>query len=54
MFRHYFEHAGNNLVFLGFGEYKILIAGGSLKPEDILRQPEVLEEACRSGTWLTE
>lgn len=54
MFRHYFEHVGKNLVFLGFGEYKILIAGGSGRPEDIKRQNSVLEEAFGAGVWLTE
>ncbi|MGB8451470.1 MAG: flavodoxin family protein [Anaerocolumna sp.] len=53
MFRHYFEHVGKNLVFLGFGEYKILIAGGSRSPEDLYRQSNILEEAAQSGVWLT-
>ncbi len=54
MFRHYFEHVGKNLIFLGFGEYKILIAGGTRKPEDLLRQTEVMEEAGQLGEWLVQ
>ncbi|MDR3560029.1 MAG: flavodoxin family protein [Negativicutes bacterium] len=54
MFHHYFEHMGKNLLFLGFGEYKILIAGGTRKPEDLVKQTEVLSEAKRLGGWLAE
>lgn len=54
MFHHYFEHMGKNLSFLGFGDYKILIAGGTHKPEDIHEQTEVVAEARRMGGWLTE
>ncbi len=54
MFRHYFEHVGKNLVFLGFGEYKILIAGGNRSSEDLLRQEDVLKEAVEAGVWLTD
>ncbi len=54
MFRHYFEHVGKNLLFLGFGDYKILIAGGTHKPEDLLSQAAVMVEARRLGGWLTE
>lgn len=52
MFRHYFEHTGNFLGFMGFGEYKIIIAGGTRKPEDVHSQPAVLAEAGRLGAWL--
>ncbi len=52
MFRHYFEYVGKNLLFLGFGEYKILIAGGTRNPEDLLKQTKVLEEARQLGSWL--
>lgn len=54
MFLHYFEHAGKNLSFLGFGDYKILIAGGTRKPEDLLSQSTVVAEARQLGGWLTE
>jgi multimeric flavodoxin WrbA len=54
MFHHYFEHMGKNLSFLGFGDYKILIAGGTHKPEDIHTQTEVVAEAGRMGEWLAE
>jgi multimeric flavodoxin WrbA len=54
MFRHYFEHMGRNLLFLGFGEYKILIAGGTRKPEDLYGQTGVLKEAGQLGAWLAE
>jgi len=54
MFHHYFEHVGRLLLFLGFGAYEILIAGGTRKPEDLARQADVLAEARRLGCWLTE
>ncbi|MGC7871832.1 flavodoxin family protein [Desulfosporosinus sp. SYSU MS00001] len=54
LFRHYFEHVGNNLLFLGFGSYKILIAGGTRQPEDLVNQTELLEEARQMGQWLVE
>jgi multimeric flavodoxin WrbA len=54
MFHHYFEHMGKNLVFLGFGEYKILIAGQTHKPEDLLSQTAVVTEARQLGGWLAE
>ncbi|MDR3539510.1 MAG: flavodoxin family protein [Desulfosporosinus sp.] len=53
-FRHYFEHVGNNLLFLGFGSYKILLAGGTRQPEDLTIQTELLEEARQMGQWLVE
>lgn len=54
MFHHYFEHMGKNLVFLGFGVYKIIIVGGTHKPEDFHTQTEVVAEARRMGEWLAE
>lgn len=54
MFQPYFEHTGKNLLFLGFGSYQMLIAGGTHKPEDLLKQTEVLAEARRIGHWLAE
>jgi len=54
MFHHYFEHMGKNLLFLGFGVYKILIAGGAKIPEDFYKQTEVVAEARRMGNWLAE
>ncbi|MDQ7092495.1 flavodoxin family protein [Desulfosporosinus sp. PR] len=53
-FRHYFEHVGNNLLFLGFGSYKILIAGGTRQPEDLTNQAGLLEEARQMGQWFVE
>ena len=53
-FRHYFEHVGNNLLFLGFGSYKLLIAGGTRHPEDLTNQTELLEEAKKMCHWLAE
>jgi len=53
-FRHYFEHVGNNLLFLGFGSYRILIAGGTRQPEDLTNQTELLIEARQMGQWLIE
>jgi multimeric flavodoxin WrbA len=54
MFRHYFDHVGNNMQFLGFGSYKILTAGGTHAVEDLFNQPEVLAEAEKLGRWLCE
>ncbi|SFM03039.1 flavodoxin family protein [Pelosinus propionicus] len=54
MFHNYFEHMGKNLSFLGFGNYKILIAGGTRKSEDFYKQAEVVAEARRMGAWLVE
>ncbi|WP_378956156.1 flavodoxin family protein [Pelosinus sp. sgz500959] len=54
MFHHYFEHMGKNLSFLGFGAYKILVAGGTRKPEDFYTQTEVVAESKRMGEWLAE
>ena len=55
MFRHYFEHMGKNLLFLGFGSYEILIAGGtSNSNKDFLKQLELLAETKRMGQWLID
>jgi multimeric flavodoxin WrbA len=54
VFYHYFEHMGKNLVFLGFAAYKILIAGGTRKPEELFSQAAVMAEAKRMGSWLAE
>jgi multimeric flavodoxin WrbA len=54
MFRHYFEHVGKNMQFMSFGEYKILVAGGTHAPEQVFAQADVLEDAQRLGLWLAE
>jgi len=54
LFHHYFEHMGNNLLFLGFSTYKILIAGGTHKPGDLYKQTHVLAETIKLANWLTE
>ncbi|QJW48366.1 flavodoxin family protein [bacterium BFN5] len=54
MFLHYFEHVGKNLSFLGFGDYKILIAGGTRKPDDLFSQSTVLAQARQLGGWLAQ
>lgn len=54
MFRHYFEHVGKNMQYMCFGDYKILVAGGTHLPEHLLCQPAVLEKADRMGQWLCE
>ena len=54
LFQHYFEHMGNNLLFLGFGAYKILIAGGTHKPEDLNLQPHLWEETKKLAGWLAK
>lgn len=54
MFRHYFEHVGNNMQYMDFGEYRILVAGGTHKPEHVLRQPSVMAQAEEMGCWLAE
>lgn len=48
----YFEHTGKMLMFLGFGAYEILIAGGTRTPEDLLQQSDTLAAARRFGGWL--
>ncbi len=53
MFRHYFEHVGKNMQFMGFGEYKILVAGGTHRPEEVLCQTDVLAQAEELGRWLS-
>jgi hypothetical protein len=54
LYRDYFEHVGESLLFLGFSAYKIIIAGGTHKPEDLPKQTEVLAEARQLGNWLVE
>ena len=54
MFRHYFEHVGRNMQFMGFGDYKILVAGGTHRLEDVLCQKDVLEQAEEMGKWLSK
>ena len=54
LFHHYFEHMGNNLVFLGFDSYKILIASGTHKPEDLHIQTDIVIEAKKLAGWLIE
>jgi multimeric flavodoxin WrbA len=54
MFRDYFAGMGKMLSFLGFGEHKILIAGGTSKPDDFLKQAETVAAAGRMGAWIAE
>jgi multimeric flavodoxin WrbA len=54
MFRHYFEHVGKNMQFMGFGDYKILVAGGTHAPEQVVSQADVMVEAEAMGKWLSE
>jgi multimeric flavodoxin WrbA len=54
MFRHYFEHVGKNMQFMGFGDYKILVAGGTHEPAQVLCQKDVMEDAETMGAWLAE
>ncbi|SHI20837.1 Multimeric flavodoxin WrbA [Sporobacter termitidis DSM 10068] len=54
MFRHYFEHVGKNMQFMGFGDYDILVAGGTHVAEHVYSQKDVLEDAERLGKWLSE
>ena len=54
MFRHYFEHVGKNMQFMGFGDYRILVAGGTHQPEQVLCQKDVIEQAEDMGKWLCE
>jgi multimeric flavodoxin WrbA len=54
MFRHYFEHVGKNMQFMSFGDYRILVAGGTHLPEHVLSQQDVMEEAEKMGQWLSE
>lgn len=54
MFLPYFEHVGKNMQFMGFGEYRILVAGGTHLPEEVLCQKDVLADAEAMGKWLAE
>jgi multimeric flavodoxin WrbA len=42
MFRQYFDLVGENMQFMGFGDYRILVAGGTHAPEDV---------ACQQAVW---
>jgi multimeric flavodoxin WrbA len=53
-FYHYLEHTAKFLSFLGFGEYKILVAGGTRKAEDLIKQTEKMAEAKQLGGWLAQ
>jgi multimeric flavodoxin WrbA len=54
-FRNYFEYFGKSLVdIFHFDEYKILIAGGTQTPEDVLKQNEILKQAQNMGSWLSQ
>ena len=54
MFRQYFEHVGKNMQFMSFGDYKILVAGGTHTAEQVLSQADVLEQAAEMGCWLSQ
>lgn len=54
MFRSYFDHVGKNMQFMGFGDYKILVAGGTHHPEQVLCQADVMKHADDMGQWLSE
>lgn len=54
MFREYFEHVGKNMQFMSFGDYKILVAGGTHHPEQVLCQADVMKQAEDMGVWLSE
>jgi multimeric flavodoxin WrbA len=54
MFRHYFEHVGRNMQFMGFGEYRILVAGGTHSPEQVTAQDDVMAAAEAAGLWLSD
>ena len=54
MFRHYFDHVGKNMQFMNFGDYKILVAGGTHAAEQVISQLDVMEEADPMGKWLSE
>lgn len=54
MFRHYFEHVGKNMQFMNFGDYRILVAGGTHVPEQVISQKDVMDEADLMGKWLSE
>lgn len=51
-YQNYFDLTGKSLVFLGFGEYKILITGNLSEPKELLERSEVLSEAKEMGEWL--
>jgi multimeric flavodoxin WrbA len=51
-YQEYFDLTCKSLVFLGFGEYKILITGGLSEPKELLERSEVLTEIKELGEWL--
>jgi multimeric flavodoxin WrbA len=54
MFRHYFEHVGKNMQFMRFGEFRILVAGGTHQADQVLCQADVMTQAEAMGQWLCE
>jgi multimeric flavodoxin WrbA len=54
MFLPGFEKAGKLLQLLGFGEYRIIIAGGTRALNDVLKQEHKLDKARTLGRWLVE
>jgi multimeric flavodoxin WrbA len=48
----YFDLTCRSLVFLGFGEYKILITKSLSEPKELSESSEVLSEAKDLGKWL--
>ena len=51
-YQNYFDTAGKSLVFMGFGEYKVLITGGLRDSNELLERSEVLSNAREMGQWL--
>ena len=48
-FKHYFNHLEGLFTFMGFDVQGSIVAAGTLYPEDILKQPEILEKAKEIG-----
>lgn len=52
IYHNYFDLSGKSLQFQGFGEYRILIAGGLSEPKEIMQRSELLSEAKEMDEWL--
>lgn len=54
MFLPSFEKKTEALQSFGLGESRMVIAGGTLTPEDVMKQEEILVKARALGNWLSE
>ena len=54
LFAPYFANASGMLKMVGFGDVKIVVAGGTAEKGDVLQQPEALAKARDLGEWLAQ